>query len=394
MRLKSLRINWHNLPFFVVLLMLAALAGGCKPVSSSQPTVSASEMSRATTTHLPATVVLDPVARIQSSLTPALVPSATFTPSFTPTTTLTPTITPTLNPEPMSIEAGRQRAYPGSDIVIDRELNPGSNYHCYYAWYLSDGHKIYGLLTVPFGTMPEGGWPAILFNHGFIPPYLYSTTASYFAHVDSLASQGYVVFKIDYRGNNWSEGPETYVYGEPGYTNDVLNALASLERFPQVNPQKIGMWGHSMGGYLTLRAMVISKGIKVGVIWAGVVGSYTDMICCWYAHPMVFPTPLVGSHTGWQTWVQEHGTPDQNPQFWDSISATSYLADLSGPLQLHHELYDYEVPYAFSESLAAGIQAAGKTVAFYSYPGSDHNLANIYTLAMTRTIQFFDRYLK
>jgi dienelactone hydrolase len=331
------------------------------------------------------------------STTPFITP-VTLTPTITlsPTVTATPTITPTIPfaNEPMSIQVARSRTYPGSDIVIDQELAPGSNYHRYYAWYLSDGLKIFGLLTVPFGSKPEGGWPAVVFNHGYFPPYTYSTTGTYISHVESLASHGYVVFKIDYRGNSGSQGSIPYAYGEPGYTDDVLNALSSLARYPQVNPNKISMWGHSMGGFMTLRAMVISKNIKAGVIWSGVVGSYADLICCWYAHPIIFPTPFPGVHTGWQSWIQEHGTPEQDPRFWNAISATSYLADLSGPLQLHHGLYDTEVPYAFSESLAAGVQAAGKTVELYSYQSNDHNLASSYSQAMTRTLQFLDHYLK
>ena len=326
-------------------------------------------------------------------------PTATATlalPSLTPTITLTPTLTPTATPtlDPMSIAAMRARTYPGSDIVIDSELDPGSNYHRYYAYYLSDGLKIYGLLTVPNGSMPAGGWPAIVFNHGYIPPAQYRTIERYVAYVDSLASHGYVVYKIDYRGHDRSEGVAAGGYGNPGYEDDVLNALASLERFPQVNPQKIGMWGHSMGGFLTLRAMVISKDIKVGVIWSGVVGSYADMLCCWHVHGGPTPTPPPESHGGWHGWIQQYGTPGENPQFWDSISATSFLGDLSGPLQLHHDLNDSEVPYAFSKTLADEAQAAGKTVELYSYPGDDHNLAGPFSLAMSRTIQFFDHSLK
>ena len=41
------------------------------------------------------------------------------------------------------------------------------------------------------------------------------------------------------------------------------------------------MWGHSMGGYITLRAMVIDADIKAGVIWAGVVASYPDLVERW-----------------------------------------------------------------------------------------------------------------
>jgi dipeptidyl aminopeptidase/acylaminoacyl peptidase len=173
----------------------------------------------------------------------------------------------------MEIASLRSLDYPGSPITIEREFLRGVNYRRYYAYYLSEGLKIYALLTIPNGDPPEGGWPAIVFNHGYIPPDVYQTTERYVNYVDRLARAGYVVFRIDYRGHDNSEGEATGAYGSPGYTIDVLNAAASLKQYPGVNPDKIGMWGHSMGGYLTLRAMVISPDIKVGVIWAGVVVS-------------------------------------------------------------------------------------------------------------------------
>ena len=47
------------------------------------------------------------------------------------------------------------------------------------------------------------------------------------------------------------------------------------------------MWGHSMGGYITLRSMVITNTIKAGVIWAGVVGPYPNL----FQRPTATPTP-------------------------------------------------------------------------------------------------------
>jgi len=343
--------------------------------------------------QLPQTTATAVQPTLESTATDTLPLSATTTialPTLTPS--LIPTSTPT--PDPMSIEALRAGSYPGSDIVIVKELTAATTYRRYYAYYLSQGLKIYGLLTVPDGTPPAGGWPAIVFNHGYIPPAQYVTTERYVAYVDYLARAGYIVYKIDYRGNGNSEGIARGAYGDPGYTIDVLNAVASIKRFPQANPQKIGMWGHSMGGFLTLRAMVISKDIKVGVIWAGVVGSYADLINIWHHNDPATPTPQPNSPNWKHTWFSEHGSPETDPQFWDSLSATSYLADLSGPLQLHHDTADSEVPYVFSENLAKAIQAVGGTVEFYSYPGDDHNLAKPFGLAMTRTIAFFDKYLK
>jgi uncharacterized protein len=313
---------------------------------------------------------------------------------FTPNPTLTPTATATPVLNPMSIVAMRMGAYPGSDIVIERELKKGSNYRRYYAYYLSEGLKIYGLLTIPDGEMPAGGWPAIVFNHGYIPPDIYKTTERYIAYVDRLASAGYIVYRIDYRGHDHSEGVANGAYGDPGYEVDVLNAVASLKKYPQVNPDKIGMWGHSMGGYLTLRAMVISKDIKVGVIWAGVVASYPEMLYNWNRRGAFTPSPS-STGVGWrQGWLDLYGTPEQNPDFWASVSATSYLVDLSGPIQLHHGTLDEDVPLDFSIRLAELARAAGKTAELYTYEGDNHNISKYFTTAMNRTIAFFDKYLK
>jgi uncharacterized protein len=120
------------------------------------------------------------------------------------------------------------------------------------------------LLTIPFGNSPPNGWPAIVFNHGYIPPNVYRTTERYVAYVDSLARSGYIVYRIDYRGHDRSEGEARGAYSDPGYTIDVMNAVAALQQHPLVDSQRIGMWGHSMGGYLTLRAMVLSPVVKAG----------------------------------------------------------------------------------------------------------------------------------
>lgn len=316
----------------------------------------------------------------------------TVVPTLPPTAV--PSLTPTPTPHPMQIDALRAETYPGSDILLEEELEPGTNYKRYYASYLSEGLKIYALLTVPNGTMPAGGFPAIVFNHGYIPPNEYRTTERYIAYVDRLARSGYIVFRIDYRGHDRSEGSPSGAYSSPGYTVDVLNAVSSLQRFPQANPDKIGMWGHSMGGFLTLRAMVVSDAVKAGVIWAGVVAPYADMLYNWRHNDLPFSIVRPGG-SGWRSgWVQQFGAPEENPDFWNSVSANAYLTDLSGAVQLHHGTADSEVPTAFSQTLYNQIDAAGGEVEYYIYEGDNHNLSNNFNTAMQRTIDFYDRYLK
>lgn len=292
---------------------------------------------------------------------------------------------------PLQIDAMRAREYTGSDIVIEAVLDTGANYSRYYVSYVSDGLKIYALMTVPNGQKPPNGWPVIIFNHGYIPPDVYRTTERYIAYVDQIARSGYIVFRSDYRGHDRSEGVAGGVYTQPNYSIDVLNAVASIKRYPDADPNRIGMWGHSMGGYITLRSMVVSQDIKVGVIWAGVVAPYPDLFTRWNAGAR--PTnPSPGS------WVyslqQAYGSVEQNPDFWNSISANAYVGDLNRPIQLHHGTADHDVPWEFSAMLYDEMLEANQVVEFYTYEGDNHNISNYFSQAMQRTIEFYDRYLK
>jgi len=296
---------------------------------------------------------------------------------------------------PLTIESLRKYEYPGSDVVIEQKLSPGSNYQRYIASYRSEGLKIYALLTVPEGNKPVKGWPVIIFNHGYIPPKEYKTTERYIAYTDGFSSNGYIVFRPDYRGHANSEGQASGAYGSNGYTIDVLNAVSSIKKYKEADPKKIGMWGHSMGGFITLRNMVISKDIKAGVIWAGVVASYPDLINNWRRRSFMPPPGIPSRSLGWRNQlISQYGTPEKNPQFWNSISANSFLSDISGPIQLHHGTADSSVPVAFSETLTEQLKKSDKTVELYTYPGDDHNIGNNFNTAMQRSVEFFNKYVK
>ena len=287
----------------------------------------------------------------------------------------------------------RQRDYPGSDLAIERTLAVGSNYRQYVASYRSDGLKIFALLTVPNGPKPATGWPVIVFNHGYIPPTVYRTTERYVAYVDAFARNGYIVFKPDYRGFGSSEGQPISAYYSPNDTVDVLNAVTTMQRYGNADPNRIGMWGHSMGGSITLRALIIDPRIKVAVIWAGVNATYKDMLENWHPPAADRPPPSFGRGAR-QNYLDRFGTPEQNPGFWDSISPMAYLADITAPIQLHHGTADVEVPLQFSQTLAKDLQAMSKPVELYTYAGSDHNISQGFSLAMSRSVAFFDRSLK
>ncbi|HUV28801.1 MAG TPA: alpha/beta fold hydrolase, partial [Anaerolineales bacterium] len=282
------------------------------------------------------------------------------------------------------------------EITFEEKLADRSNYHQHLVSYISEGSKIYGLLTIPFGESPEGGFKAIVFNHGYIPPTDYRTTERYIAYVDHLARSGFVVFKIDYRGHGDSQGEPSGSYFSPGYTIDSIAALKSLQMMDIIDPQGIGMWGHSMAGNLVLRAMLIEPDIKAGVILAGAVYSYDDFVEYGITdntyRPPATPETQGGSvrRSRSREIIEEFGLPDTQVDYWQAVSLTENIAYLKSPLQLHHAEDDAVVNIGYSIDLSAVLLENGKEFEFYSYEGGGHNLISPYfNQAIQRTVEFF-----
>ena len=301
------------------------------------------------------------------------------------------------NLNPLSIVAMRARTYPGSNITIEQTLTPAATYNRYMASYTSDGLKIYALLYVPKGTKPENGWPVIVFNHGYITPEKYTPDGNYIAYLDAFARNGYIVFKPNYRGNGKSEGSPTSTYFSPDYTIDDLNAITSIKKYPDANPNALGVWGHSMGGNITLRDLVVNRtDIKAAVIWSGVVGSIDQIMNNWQNRVSYKPDAedLRLRNQNKDMLIGVYGNYIENPNFWNSVDPTFFVKDIITPVQINVGLADNQVPPDFSSLLRDKLQSAGKTVEYYEYPGANHDINQSFTLAMKRTIDFFNKYLK
>ncbi len=329
---------------------------------------------------------------------------AALQPSALQPTSPTSTIAPTPTATEIVFEFGRELTIgylreleiTGSEITFEEELDRHSNYYQHLVSYISDGNKIYGLLTIPSQDPPEGGFKAIVFNHGYLPPATYQTTERYSAYVDYLARSGFVVFKIDYRGHGDSEGEPSGSYFSPGYTIDAITAVKSLQMMDIIDPQGIGMWGHSMAGNLVLRAMLIEPDIKAGVIWAGAVYSYDDFVTYGiddntYRPPATpenqeTPNPRRKSQEIFDT----YGQPDTQVDYWKAVSLTENIGFLNNPLQLHHAEDDTVVNIGYSFDLAVVLRENGKEYEFYIYEGGGHNLISPYfNQAIQRTVEFF-----
>ena len=158
------------------------------------------------------------------------------------------------------------------------------------------------------------------------------------------------------------------------------------------------MWGHSLGGNLTQRAITITSDIKVAVVWGGVVSSYNDMYELWFNQRQRTPEASAQIQEHWRVgrvnFTKLHGTPSSNPEFWNTIDPVANLNYFNTPVQLHHSRDDETVSYRLSEELAKTLTKAGKPNEFNLYEGDNHNINANFSTAMERSIEFFDKYLK
>jgi uncharacterized protein len=292
---------------------------------------------------------------------------------------------------PYSITALSNRKYTQSDIAIERQVPSDGNFSSYIISYLSDGLKQYSLMNIPTSKMPIGGYPVVIVNHGFIEPKKYSTINSYKSITDYFSEKGYLVLKPDFRGNGNSETGDTALM-RFAYPVDVLNLIVSLKNIPQANPNQIYLYGHSLGGEITLKVLEIAgknpeilAKIKAAVVWAPVTN-----LADWFNK----------SHVPWLQETKNDkdyyantfeiiGTPEENPQLWQSISPVNYLSDIQTPIQINHGVTDSTLSYRTSIELYDNLISLNKTADLLTYPGNDHNLTQSWDKAATNALIFF-----
>lgn len=301
---------------------------------------------------------------------------------------------PSVSPIPfpfaqMTIPHLRSRDYK-SEIVDTKQTSSSSNYITYFAAYDSDGFRVNGMLTRPVGEMPEGGWPAVVFIHGYIPPTQYQTMVNYNSYVDYLTTNGFVVFKIDLRGHAQSEGEPSGAYYSGDYVVDALNAKAALESTDFVKRGAVGLWGHSMAGNVVFRSFVASGDVPAVVIWAGAVYTYEDWEYGINDNSYRPPDDDSERARKRRELFNTHGEFDKNSDFWKTVPATNYLDGVEGAVQVHHAANDNVVTVDYSRNLMSVLDGTGVAHELFEYSDGGHNLTgSTFNLAMQRTVDFF-----
>jgi len=292
---------------------------------------------------------------------------------------------------PLSIPTLANREYEGGAVNIEKKINSSKSFTSYIISYPSDGLKIYGLMNIPNSKKPENGFPVVIINHGYINPKDYSTIGSYKAITDYFSSRGFLVIKPDYRGNANSEIDDTALM-RFAYPIDVMNLIVSIKSIGNADANSIYLWGHSMGGEVTLEVLEIigkdpdlSKGIKAAVLWSPVIDPIR-----WFSksHVPQLPEARITPFPYAKTF-QILGTPDQNPTLWQSLSPLSYLSDINTPLQINQGTSDKTVPYLWSIELYNDLKSLNKNVESNLYPNNDHNITESWSSAAGNSLKFF-----
>ena len=245
-----------------------------------------------------------------------------------------------------------------------------------------DGTPIHGQLFVPEGAR---GAPAVVFMHGGPMRQMllgWHTRGYYnraYALNQYLASRGYVVLSVNYRGGvgygrEFRTAPNRGRSGASEY-QDVVAGGQFLQSLAEVDGSRIGLWGGSYGGFLTAHGMVKHPGLfKAGV-------------------------DLHGVHD-WSTRLgderPEPGTREDS--LWTVARASSpacCVEDLRGPILFVHGDDDRNVAYAETVDFVQMLRRAGKPYELLVYPDEVHDFLRFGNWMRTyrAAVDFFDRTL-
>jgi uncharacterized protein len=322
----------------------------------------------------------EPAARPTTS--PPASPMASRSPSEPePEPEATPTL-PAVH-HPVSLPALMREEFRGSRIREQRVVGTTDAYTRSEVTYRSGDVTVSGVLLRPHG---RGPFPGIVLNHGYIDPAIYVTGQGLAREQDWLARAGFAVLHTDYRGHAGSDpaGPlerETRI----GYTRDAIHAVLALEREPYVDPDRMAMLGRSMGGGVTLNALVAQPDlVEAAVVYASVSSRYLDNL----RHFTQRNRPEAV-----EALFDRFGTPGESPRFYRELSSRTFFDRISDPVLMHHGTHDESCPFPWARTTQRLLERAGADSRLEVYRGEHHSFGPRWQDSIERTVQFLRRRL-
>jgi dipeptidyl-peptidase 4 len=263
------------------------------------------------------------------------------------------------------------------------ELGPEHPYHPYLDSHempqfgvvkADDGTPLHYSLLKPADMQPGERRPAIVLVYG--GPLAQTVRRRWGDHLAQLlVDEGYVVFRLDNRGMaNRGVAFEAHIHLRMGgvEVRDQAAGAEFLRALPYVDPGRIGVYGWSYGGYMTLMLMAQRPGLfKAGVSGAPV----TD----WALYDTHYTERYLGH-------------PKRNAKGYAASGVFAHLDGLKGHLLVIHGMADDNVLFANSLEVMRSLQARGQLFDLMTYPGEKHGLRErAHRLHRDRTILKFFR---
>lgn len=344
------------------------------------------------------------------------VPTSTVTPTQDAVVeTMTPTATETLIPTasatpypfliyPYTIPGLRDHKFQSGEINLLATLAAELEYTRFFISYPSDGLTITGILQIPSG---EGPFPVIVMNHGYFNREDFESGSGSDRAAEFLVKRGYITVASDYRSWGGSDiGPSLF---HTGLVIDVVNLMNAIPSIPQADPNRIGMWGHSMGGGITTKILTIDPRVKAAVLYAPNSADDADLIARWgYGCIGDIPMGEVLETCNSGDVVPLSLTPElieaykeaaTDPAMMQWIAPIYHLNIITAPVQIHIGTADGNTigstPPEWSYKLNQALVEAGKNVELFRYEGERHYfIGDPWLIFMNRAVQFFDLHVK
>jgi dipeptidyl aminopeptidase/acylaminoacyl peptidase len=255
-------------------------------------------------------------------------------------------------------------------------------------WHSTDGETMRGALIYPAGYERGKSYPLIVKVYGGssisndLNRFGYAIAAV--ENLQLFATRGYALLLADSKLNLGTPMVDLMKSVIPGIDKVVELGLG--------DPKRIGITGHSYGGYSTLSLIVQSPRFRAAVMRAGLgdlIGGYGQL------SPDGTNYGLAWSESGQG---RMGGSPWEFRERYLENSPIFYLDRVQTPLLIIHGGADRAVSSYLADEVFTGLRRLGKTVTYVRYEGEDHwegtwNRANQVD-AVTRVIGWFDRYLK
>lgn len=222
-----------------------------------------------------------------------------------------------------------------------------------------DGQDLYYSMIKPANFDPAKRYPVFLFVYG--GPHSQQVTRGWGNMFKQyMAQQGFVVFTLDNRGSSRRERVFTdVIYGNLG-KHEVEDQLTGVDWLAQqgfVDPKRVGVFGWSYGGFMTLRLLEAgSDKIAMGVSVAPV----TD----WSLYDTHYTEQFVGA------------TPKGNPEAYAQSGVFAHLDGLKSPLLLVHGMADDNVLFTNSTRMIDALVNRNVRFELMTYPGAKHGISS------------------